>query len=228
MKKVESNNPEVKAIKVKYKNLRKNILLILLVILVIFIVSLSVKTLKIQSLFRANLSETLGDNYKITRTGYTNGTKYIKDDIVLQNNKGISGVLSYKGKGYTIMYETKEYVELEFHIPSFTRENLMVSDFLSLSGDNVNSFFKMVYLVLLENVKLSEDVIDSKECYTVSGNNSETKLWFDKETDLLIKEEHSGTISNVKIEIGTVTDEDVKLPWDLGFTKTEYGNKQSN
>lgn len=224
MKKVENNNPEVKEIKAKYTKLRKNILIILLVLLVIFLVSLSIKTLKIQSLFRANLSETLGDNYKMTRTDNGGSVIYFKDGIKLQRNREIAGTLSYEGKGYVINYETKEYWEIPLEVSIFTRENMVVSNCMSLKSEDVNSFFKMAWYVIYARMDLETENINGKECYTISADNSSMKIWFDKESKFIVREGYSGNIADITIELETVTDEDMKLPWELGFTKREYNN----
>ena len=218
MGKIENKDEEVVEIKNKYKKLRKRILIILLIIVFTFLVSLTIKTIKVQDLLKANLSSNLGNNYKIIRSGFGEGTKYVKDDIVLQKN-GRNGILSYDGKGYVILYELKEYQELELELQIFSDVNITIMDFLTLSENEVNSFIKMAEFVLLENVKLNEDKINDKECYTLSCNNSSVKIWFDKESKILVKEEYSGSTSLVNVEIGTVTDEDVKLPWQLGFSK---------
>lgn len=224
MKKVENNNPEVKEIKARYKKLRKNILLVLFVILVIYLVSFSIKTLKIQGLFKANLSETLGENYKITRTDNGGSVIYFKDGVKLQVNRDIAGTLSYDNKGYVINFETKEYWDVPLEVSVFTRENMVVSNCMSLETEDVNSFFKMAKYIILGRMKFSSEEINGKECYTLSIDNNSMKMWFDKESKLIVKEGYSGNISEVEIEIGTVTDEDIKLPWELGFIKRESNN----
>ena len=225
MKKVENNNPEVKEIKARYKKLRKNILLVLFVILVIYIVNLSIKTIKIQSLFKANLSETLGDNYKITRTDNGGSVINFKDGVKLQVNRDIAGTLSYDNKGYVINFETKEYWDVPLEVSVFTRKNMVVSNCMSLESEDVNSFFKMAKYIIWGRMKLGSEEINGKNCYTLSIDNNSMKMWFDKESKLIVKEGYSGNISEVEIEIGTVTNEDIKLPWELGFIKRESNNQ---
>lgn len=219
MKKVENKDPEVIEIKNKYKKIRNSILLVVLILLIIFFIALSVKTIKVQELLRANLTESYGNNYKMTRTDYGGAIIYFKDGNKLQRNGESAGTLSYDGKGYVLNFETKEYWDIPLEVGIFARENMVVSNCMALSGEEVNSFFKMISHVIYSGIKLGEENFNGVECYTISANNNSMKIWFDKETKYIIREGFSGNLSDVKIEPGIVKNEDIIIPWEQGFVK---------
>lgn len=215
----ENMESDVKKVKDKYKKLRNRVLIVLLLVLIIFLSNLIYKAIIVQDILEENLVYKLGDNYKIIKTGFTEETKFVKDNMILQKNKN-GGILTFEGKSYVLIYNTKEYEELDINLSILDSKDVTLMNYLTISEENIKLFPKMIWLVLSNNIKLKNETYNNTECITISVGDS-TKLWFNKETKQVIKEAYSGQEFDIKIEKDTVTDEDVFLPWENGFTKRE-------
>lgn len=221
IEKIKNTDEEVKIVKSKYKKMRRIILLIILLIILAYVGNLVITTLRIQHVLQSNVGIDLGNNYKITR--YDNGninTVYYKNGIfsnVFANGK--YGMYKKNNEVFQVMYESKQYKKIDFgnFFDNSTSVNLL--NYLGIEKEYLSSLKNMLVFVYQANVKFSSEVIDNQKYFVIEMKAFGEKLWVNADTYLIEKENMDGQIIEQKIEKNVVTDEDIKAPWDLGFTE---------
>lgn len=200
---------------------------ILKVFIIIFILTMIIvwgffiyKVIVVKKVMDNNVEVHLGSNYKIIKTDSSNIEEVIsyKDGIMKHTGSNGKNVVIRNGD-YAYIYSTDQDVcyeigpEVAMIFPT-EYANLTMNWFIS--KDDVDSYLDIAKLVLFGNVGVKTEVVDGKEYIRVGDLKDQTigmDLYINKETYLC--EMCSG--STQKVEIGTVTDEDMKMPWELGY-----------
>ena len=215
---------EVKIVKSKYKKMKLTILFIPLFIILVYIRNLLTTALQVQNILQNNVAVDLGNNYQLTRTynGSTN-TTYYKDDIYnCVFSDSTYGLYSKDNEIYDLMYETREYRKINSEYSFGLPYNVTLLNYLSVDKAFVASLKDIILFVCQNNIKLHTEIINNQKYLVTEIKNTGSKWWINADTYLVEKEDHQGQIVEQKVEKNVVTDEDIKAPWELGFTeKTE-------
>ena len=229
MGKTDVNDLEVKEIRNKYKKLRNIILVIILIFLVVFLINFAKDVIILNKIFENNIEVDCGENYKMILT---------QDDSVSVNyfkgnrSKHVAGVdgenvLLWDGNvPYIILHDTKEYYEYpENEMMMFKGENRTVTFFptLVLQKESVDSLFDVIKDKIIFRMSVGTEMIDGEEYYVVDVH-SDIKMWISKADYRCIKEISYGQVKKVEVIKNVVTDEDMKNPVELGYTKLELNN----
>ena len=220
------NNEEVKKLKKKYKKLRNCIIIPIIIVILLAVIVISYNSLMIRKILKNNLSINFGDNYKFTTVNYTfekpeEKVKSVvchKDGIVsvvLQNGK--YGMLKDKDTTYQIMYETKEYRTLENGLMMGDNNNSLLNYFM-IGKEDVDSFWKIAEMVYRARVMVGNAKEDGNSYYIINFIGFDEKIYVNKENYLIEKNVFEDRVMETIMEKGVVTDEDIMLPQDRGFT----------
>ena len=223
-KKEEKQEKQEKTNSITLKKLLKVFIIIFLITMIIIWGFFVYKVIVIKKVTDNNVEVHLGNNYKIIKTNKFNDGNiqeeilYYKDGIVKYTGSNGKNVAIRKGD-YVYMYSTDQDIcyeigpETAMLYPS-EYANLMMNWFIS--KEDVDSYLDIAKFVLFGNVGVKTEVVDGKEYIRIGDLKDQTMgmdLYINKETYLC--EMCSG--STQKVEIGTVTDEDMKMPWELGY-----------
>ncbi len=221
-KPIKASTEEVKKIKSTYKKMKYTIFFLLLAIIIFYISNLLITTLYLQNIVKKNLGINLGNNYKLTRTsGNYTTTIYYKDGIynhIYSDNQ--KSIYAKNEEIYQVDYLTKTYQKIELN--SFLQPHVSLSlfNYFYFGEDEESLSFKSLLTTVYQaNVKLSSETIHQQKYLTVSLKAFNEKLWIHPDTYYIEKENMDGQITEQKLEKNVVTDEDIKTPWDLGFTR---------
>lgn len=217
MKKIENNNEEVVKIKNKYQKLRNSILLVVLVLLIIFVLRFLYTAKTMQEILKNNSSIDFDGNFKITTTGVSASERYYKDGKMYIKHNDNAGILFYDGVVYTVDHSRKQYTKLENFMLNTTNVTLLNSIFIE--DESINSFSKMMIMAWQNRAKVGSEDLNEKEYLTLEFKSFSQKYWINKETNLVERESNDGQITEIKFEQNVVNDEDIKLPWELGYTE---------
>lgn len=220
------NNEEVKKLKKKYKKLRNCIIIPIIIIVLIAVIVLTYNSLTIRKILKNNLSINLGDNYKYTIVSYSfdnpenevETMSFHKDgviSVVLQNGK--YGMIKDNDMTYQLMYETKEYRALENGLLMGESINDLSTYFL-IDKEDADSFGKIAEIVYKAMIFVGNEKIDGTSYYVINFLGFGEKIYINKETYLVEKSIFEDRIMEYKLEKDVVTDEDIMLPQDRGFT----------
>lgn len=165
----------------------------------------------LSKIFDHNVEYEIGDNYKLISRN-ADGTiieLLYKDGICYYNanNKGI--IWEDSNSKYMIIHEDKTYLALDKSTPPSGLADTTITIgayFLTDSGDKVN-LFKSIFF---NNIDIHEEQYGEHQCYVILFEGQ--KLWVDKETLFIIRNDYNGQSTEFDIEIGTTTDNDVQLP----------------
>lgn len=198
---------------------------LLKILIIVFILTMIIvwgffvyKVVIIKKIMDNNVEVHLGNNYKIIKTDSSNVEEVIsyKDGIMKYTGSNGKNVAIRNGD-YAYVYSTDQDVCYEIGpnvamLNPSEYANLMMNWFMS--KEDVDSYLDIVKFILSADVNLRTEVVEGKE-YIVIGDScgSGLDLYVNKETYLC--EMCSGTTQ--RVEIGTVTDEDMKMPWELGY-----------
>ena len=221
-KKEEKLAKQEKTNSITLKKLLKIFIIIFILTMIIIWGFFVYKVIVIKKVTDNNVEVHLGSNYKIIKTNKFNDGNvqeeilYYKDGIVKYTGSNGKNVAIRKGD-YVYMYSTDQDVcyeigpETAMLYPS-EYANLMMNWFIS--KEEVDSYIDIVKFILSTDVNLKAEVVDGKEYIVIEDSfNRSLDLYINKETYLC--EMCSDTTQ--KVEIGTVTDEDMKMPWELGY-----------
>lgn len=227
-------NKEAKEIKNKYKKLRNSILCVILVIVIVLLVKFIYNYNIVKKIFENNVNVNLGNNYKITKV--TNDTYrqeiYYKDGDIKALYNDNNCMLWIDDTAYICVYDKEEYTVVrnnetgESSLPMKPYgggENVSIMGSIAFYEEDVDSFLDIAKIMIFTNMNVKEEVIDNEELYVLE-TGVDVKMWFNKENYSLRRELHYGDVSEYKIEKGVVTDKDIKLPQDQGFTEIKVDN----
>ena len=205
----------------RYK--RKMIILksVIGLVIIFILVFLGIKIYQwnlLSKIFDHNVEYEIGNNYKlisknadgtITELFYKDGYCYYN-----VNNKGI--IWEGPNSKYMIIPNDKTYLTLDKSTPptGLADATITIGDyFLTDSSEKVNLF----KTILTNNIDIHEEQYGEHQCYVILFGGQ--KLWIDKETLFIIRNDYNGQSTEFDIEIGTVTDDDVKMPDISEFTE---------
>lgn len=221
------NNEEVKKLKTKYKKMKYSIIIPIVLVIVILAIMFVYNTLTIQKILKENVLLDLGDNYKYTTVNYTIANPEDKVESQIYHKDGIVSIVLQNGKygmikdgetTYQIMYETKEYRVIEDGLMMGDNDNTLLNYFM-IGKDEVNSFWKIAEMVYKVRVVIGREKDENGSYYVVNFLGFDEKFYVNKETYLIDKNVFDDRIMETKTEKDVVTDEDIKLPQDRGFTE---------
>ena len=165
----------------------------------------------ISKIFDHNVEYDVGNNYKLisrSADGTINELLY-KDGIGCYNANNKGFIWEDSNSKYMIIPEDKTYLSLDKSAPPFGIANTDItisSYFLTESGEKVN-LFKTIFF---NNIDIHEEKYGEYQCYVILYEGQ--KIWVDKETLFIIRNDYKGQSTEFKVEIGTVTEKDIKLP----------------
>lgn len=192
-------------------NILKSFITIIIICLTIFLGIKIYQWNLLSKIFDHNVEYEIGNNYKLiskNADGTTNELFY-KDGIGYYNanNKGI--IWENSNSKYMIIPETKTYLILDKDTPptGLADTNITIGAyFLTESGEKVN-LFKTVFF---NNIDIHEEEYGKHQCYVILFEGQ--KLWVDKETLFIIRNDYNGQSTEFNVEIGTVKENDIILP----------------
>lgn len=212
------------------KILKKVLTILLFVVILIVIVAIgmfSYKVIVVKKIMDNNVDVYLGNNYKIIKTFKDgNETKeeiiYYKDGIAKQSAaNGKNCILRDENSVYIYSMDEMKYYDLGNEtIGVNLNENYNLLMNVMLSKEDVDSISKIIKLITDYGFSVGKNEVDGKEYIVLSINDDAFDIYINKDT--YICEMCQGETQ--KVEVGTVTDEDMKRPWELGLTKGETNN----
>ena len=209
----------------KYKRkttiLKTTILIIAIIILVFFGVKVNQWRI-ICKLYDKNMNYEIGNNYRITyRDGNTGETTYniYKDGIKYSKLKDICYIWEDENSKYMINPIDKTYLILDKNSPPIINysSTIKLGTYQLFNGEN--SKLDLFKLVLFTGINIHEEAYGEHKCYVILFNGE--KIWVDKDTLLILRDDFNGKTTEYTIEAGVVKAEDVKLPDLLEYKKLE-------
>ena len=174
----------------------------------------------LSKIFDHNVEYDAGNNYKLISRN-ADGTTielFYKDGIGYYNANNKGFIWEDSNSKYMIIPEDETYLVLDKSSPPIFADNKITigAYFLTESGEKVN-LFKTIFF---NNIDIHEEEYGEYQCYVILFEGQ--KLWVDKETLFIIRNDYNGQSTEFNVEIGTVTESDIKLP-DLS-EYTEFKN----
>lgn len=216
----KSSNKQIDYLK-KYR--RKIVLLKFLIISVIAFVLIFFGTRVYQfdiisTIYSHNVEYDVGNNYKLTqrdgRTGaiteifYKDGISYLK-----LNDKG--SFWENDTTKYMILENENKYLIVDKNSPpSGLDSKINLGTYGLFNIDNKKDLLK---LILTKGIDIHDEKYGDYNCYVIIFEGE--KLWVDKETLFIIRDDYEGQTIEYKVEANVVTNEDVKLPSLENYTK---------
>ena len=221
-------NEEIKSLKKKYKKLKYSIIIPIVVIVFVILIKFTYNVYVIQNLLRNSVAVDFGDNYKTTTISYQNSKPeeqnktviYHKDGIVstkLQNGK--FGIVKTPEISYQLMYETKEYRKMEGGLIIGDTNTASLLNFFMIAENEVEDTMKVAQFIYQARIDVGIEKIDGIKYYVLKFIGFEEVFYVNSETYLVDKYSSNDNTFEIKIEKDVVTDEDIKLPQDMGFTE---------
>lgn len=215
---------ELEKIEIKYKKLKKSVLVVLLLILIVFCISTLYKFIILRKVADNNINIDVGNNYKLTRkTDDYTSTTFVKDgiyktvneregDIIITNvfadNKWHSFVevkdSAENGKIKTYYYERNQETKMFLNRTSLSSNYMMMYDEQSASEKVGN--MGILQTILAGNVEIKSTKYNEKDCYKIIHDSH--YMIVDKKDFVAIND--NGV--EIKLEKGVVTDEEIKMP----------------
>ena len=224
------DNKDVNEVKRNYKKLRNIFLIILILVILIFLGKFIYDIVILNNIFEHNLDVKMGDNYKvITKEGDNVIERYFKGDRAkLVAGNGSNEMFWYKDNVYMMDNDKKEYIDYseEEVMPSRINANGNYVSFMPsiyLSREDVDTLFEIIKYKYIFGLSVSSEQIDGKDFYVIKSD-MDIKLWYSKEDYKFEKELNYGRITTIEVIENVVTDEDMLLPIERGYTKIEINN----
>ena len=203
------------------------LLIVAILILVIAVGMFSYKVIIVKKIVDNNVDVYLGNNYKIIKT-FKDGNE-IKEEIIYYKD-GIAKQSAANGKNCILRDENSVYIysmdEMKYYdlgnetIGANLSENYNLLMNVMLSKEDVDSIGEIIKLITDYGFSVGKTEVDGKEYIVLSIEDDAFDIYLNKDT--YICEMCQGETQ--KVEMGTVTDEDMKRPWELGLTKGEINN----
>lgn len=231
---VDVNNKEVSEVKNKYKKLKNIILCIILIIVVIFVINLVHDVIILNKIFENNIEVDYGNNYKVIREQNNQITEFLYKDGRTKYVAGDHGqnIMMWDGDvAYLVIKDEKEYIEYtgdDIPMKHWGERNTVTTlSSIVIAKEDVDSLFDIIKEKIIFRMSVGTEMIDGKDYYVLE-TDADIKMWFSKEDYKLFKELNYGSVMKVDVIKDVVTDEDMKTPIELGYTKKEIVKTQSN
>lgn len=206
---------ELNKVETKYKRLRKTVLIIILLILVIVLINISYKFIILRKTVDNNININVGSNYKLTRGSEKQiVTTYVKDGIIkaiydnkdFEHHKLITLVEGNTFHQIIISEQDKTYSKFENEnvVPVVNTVNLS-SHFWATTDYKVTNI-SLLKEILKGRIEIKNVEYNGKKCYKIIDDTIYATV--DKETFRILNDNGY----DCKLEIGVVTDEDIKIP----------------
>lgn len=213
---VEENKKQNKQIDYlkRYKRkmtILKSLIGIVVVCLVLFLGIKIYQWNLLSKIFDHNVEYDVGNNYKLISRNADGTTIELlhKDGIGYYNanNKGI--IWEDSNSKYMIINENKTYLALDKDTPpiGLTDTNITISAYFLTESSDKAYLFKTIFF---NNIDIHEEEYGEHQCYVILFEGQ--KLWVDKETLFIIRNDYNGQSTEFNVEIGTVTEDDIKPP----------------
>ncbi len=172
----------------------------------------------LSQIFDHNINYEIGNNYKlIERNGSDGATK----EVVCKENIGyaklVDGTIIWEDNNHKffILSNDKKYFEVDKNsLPSGVTDNFITIQTQNLFNEIENKN-ELIQKILLNHIDIHEEEYRDRQCYTILYEGE--KIWIDKETNFIIRDDYQGKSIDYTIEINTVTDEDVQFPDLQGY-----------
>lgn len=216
----KSSNKQIDYLK-KYRRKMIFFKILITTIIIFFLVFLGIKLYQfniISKIYAHNTEYYIGNNYKLTqrdgKTGditemfYKDGVSYLK-----LNNKG--SFWENETSKYMIIDDEYKYFILDKNTPPLGLDtNISLSTYGLFNVDNKVDLLKVI---LTKGIDMHEEEYGEYDCYVIIFEGE--KLWIDKETLFIVRDDYEGQTIEYKVETNVVTNDDVKLPDLKNYTK---------
>ena len=207
----------------KYRN-KMNILKIIILLIIIFVlIFLGVKVYQwkfLSNIYKHNVEFEVGNNYKLTvRDGNTGvATQMIYKDGVSFVKIGDEGIIFENDTSkYMIIEDSKQYIELDKNFPPEKLDSKISIGTYSIF--NINNESELFKLVLINGIDIHEEEYGERQCYVILYQGE--KIWVDKETLFIIRDDYEGQTTEYFLEVNKVTNNDINIPDLNTYTKAE-------
>jgi len=209
--KVEAK-PEKKKKKSKVGSAIKTIILFALLLLAIFIVCTFLQWNLVCRIFDANTQIDLGNNYKLT-TEYegenpSTSVKIYKDGVSVYQLGQTGFIWTDNTKTYIVLTKEKQYFAVENGVPMTDASSTTTVPTYEIFADKDKT--TLLQDVLLGRIQIETEEFEGQACYIVTSEHE--KVFVNKETMQIIRDESNGQVVETKIEKDIITDKDVALP----------------
>ena len=194
------------------------IMIILIILLVVFCILTLRKFIIFSNIEKISKDKINSTNYYIERVSKVGDSitlmkSYNKDENYISESNYISTDNDDKERKIIIYKNNDEKISIiqsgEDKIAFKDSETLMGK--VSLDTIGLNSMSTSDKLLLSVTSKITSEEYNDKECYVVEPADT-WKLWIDKETGLVIREENGMTVQDNLYKFDEVTDEDMAKP----------------
>ena len=207
----------------KYKNKMRLLKLISALVVVCLVLFTGIKVYKWQVLlkiYKHNVNYELGTNYKLTqRDGSTDiiTEKYYKNGIRLV--KRSDGIIIWENskEKYFIDENKKAYIELQKDEPPVLDFDTTATIGVSQILNETISKSELLLLTLKNTIDIHVEEYGKHKCIVLLLNNE--KIWIDKESLFILRDDFEGKSNEFSIETNTVTDDELVKPNIENFKK---------
>ena len=203
----------------KYKN--KMRLLKLISALVVLFTGIKVyKWQVLLKIYKHNVNYELGTNYKLTQRDGSTGIiteKYYKNGIRLV--KRSDGIIIWENskEKYFIDENKKAYIELQKDEPPVLDFDTTATIGVSQILNETISKSELLLLTLKNTIDIHVEEYGKHKCIVLLLNNE--KIWIDKESLFILRDDFEGKSNEFSIETNTVTDNELVKPNIENFKK---------
>ena len=205
--------------KYRRKMIYLKVLIAFVVVFVLIFFGVRFYQLKIISkIFDHNIDYNIGNNYKLIqrdgRTGaitemlYKDGISYLK-----LNDKG--DFWENENTKYMIIEDENKYLILDKKSPPLGLDSRI--SFGTYGLFNTEKKSDLLKLILTKGIDIHEEEYGDYQCYVINFEGE--KIWVDKETMFIIRNDYAGQTTEYKVETNIVMENDVKLPNLENYTK---------
>lgn len=195
----------------------KTILLAILLLLAIYIICTFFQWSLLCSIYDSNTEFDAGNNYKVTIQygGETQSTtvKLYKDGVGIYQLGNAGYIRVDDQSAYIILKDLKQYMKLDKD--SSAAEVSSVGSVATYEVFENTNKTKLLQDVLFGKIQIQKQEYNGQECYFIFTDTE--KVWADKDTKLIIRDEIEGEYKEIKIEQNVVTDQDIALPDLSGY-----------
>lgn len=207
----------------KYKNKMRLLKLISALVVVCLVLFTGIKVYKWQVLlkiYKHNVNYELGTNYKLTQRDGSTGIiteKYYKNGIRLV--KRSDGIIIWENskEKYFIDENKKAYIELQKDEPPVLDFDTTATIGVSQILNETISKSELLLLTLKNTIDIHVEEYGKHKCIVLLLNNE--KIWIDKESFFILRDDFEGKSNEFSIETNTVTDDELVKPNIENFKK---------
>lgn len=207
----------------KYKNKMRLLKLISALVVVCLVLFTGIKVYKWQVLlkiYKHNVNYELGTNYKLTQRDGSTGIiteKYYKNGIRLV--KRSDGIIIWENskEKYFIDENKKAYIELQKDEPPVLDFDTTATIGVSQILNETISKSELLLLTLKNTIDIHVEEYGKHKCIVLLLNNE--KIWIDKESLFILRDDFEGKSNEFSIETNTVTDNELVKPNIENFKK---------